>query len=117
MKPIYPRNIHMFTYETLVRHPLETFARVLEIFGHDTQAPAHQEKMALALRLSSRESVKEIERSLGHSLARDQVRADESHVRDGAIGKWKRYFNDQDLKEVQRRLGDFGICLDEFQFE
>ncbi len=117
MKQIYPRNIMFVKYENLTRNPEQTFSSVLSFFGHDMSNPSHQEKMALALIHSSRDSVRKMEKAMGHSIGADQTDPNESHVRDGVIGKWKKHLNNEDIKIVQQRLGCFGISLDEFDIE
>jgi hypothetical protein len=61
MKQIYPDNILLTKYETLVRNPTCTFTKVLEHFGHDISEPTHKEKIAQAIALSSKDSMQKIE--------------------------------------------------------
>jgi hypothetical protein len=117
VKEMYPSNVLLVKYEHLVRDPAHTFTSVLGHFGHDTRDPNHQEKMAIAIELSSKDSARRMEKSMGHSLANDQVDSNESHVRDGAVGKWKQHLNGEDIQLVQERLAWFGLSLDEFDIE
>lgn len=117
MRPIYPQNILGVKYENLVRNPEYTFASVLKYFGHDVDDPSHQAKIIQAIKLSSKDTLKRIEKSIGHSIAHDQTDPNESHVRDGAIGKWKQHLNENDIQLVQEWLARFGLSLEEFDIE
>ena len=117
MKQMCPDNILMIKYENLARSPEHTFASILNHFGRDINSPYYQEEFAIALKLSSKDSVKEMEKIGGHSIGNDQSDPKESHMRGGAIGKWKKHLNNEDIKIVQQRLGCFGISLDEFDIE
>jgi hypothetical protein len=117
MRAIYPQNILCIKYENLVRNPEYAFTGVLSYFGHDVEDPSHQEKIIQAIKLSSKDTLKRIEKSIGHSIAHDQADPNESHVRDGAIGKWKQHLSEDDVRLVQERLAQFGLSLEEFDIE
>lgn len=116
-KEMYPRHVLLVKYEDLVRDPETIFARVLSYFGHDARDPAHREKMSVAIEISSKDSARKMEKSMGHSLANDQTDSVESHIRDGAVGKWKRHLNEDDVQLVRERLTSFGLRLDDFDIE
>ncbi len=117
MKSLYPNNIRFVKYEDLVRNPAEIFAENLAFLGHDVTAVEHQDKFSMALQLSSIESIRSIESAMGHSLANDQVDSQSSHVKDGAIGKWKAFFRGEDIAYLEERFGEYNIAMDEFTFE
>ncbi len=114
MKQMCPDNILLIKYETLATEPARVFAGILDHLGHDIGNPSNQQKMAQAMALSSKDSIKRIERTIGHSIGGDQVDPNESHIRGGEIGKWKKHLNNDDLEEIQERLARFGLSLDDF---
>jgi hypothetical protein len=117
MKKAYPDNLLLIKYEDLVRSPSLVFAQSLEFMGHPVNSVARQQAFSGALKFSSMESVKNIEKLMGHSIAGDQVDPEASHVSDGAIGKWKRFFNQNDLLRINERLAVFGMSLEEFTLD
>ena len=117
MKALYPENILLLTYESLVRNPKATFLSVLNHFGHDIGNPVHLTTMEKALTLSSQKSMKQIENLVGHALADDQIERNGSHIRDGSTGQWKALLNSDDLGKIQQRLEDFGLSLADFEVE
>ena len=48
------------------------------------------------------------------NIGSDQVDPNESHIRGGEIGKWRKRLSNDDLEEIQKRLARFGLSLDEF---
>jgi len=117
MKDIWPDNIIMVTYENLMRDPKATFMKILKHFGHNIGNPYHLEKLDIALALSSKDSMKNIENKIGYAFGDDQNNSKERHVRDGAIGKWKGYFNKDDLKSIENGLNLFDLSLADFEIE
>ncbi len=114
MKQMCPDNILLIKYETLATEPARAFAGILNHFGHDIHNPSNQQKIVQAMALSSKDSIKKIERTIGHSIGGDQVDPSESHIRGGEIGKWKKHLNNDDLERIQERLVCFGLSLDAF---
>lgn len=114
MKRAYPDNLLLLKYEDLVRSPSQVFSRALEFMGLHVNPAGHQRAFSTALQFSSMESVKRIEREMGHSIAGDQADPEASHIKDGAIGKWERFFNQDDLPRINERLAAFGMSLEEF---
>ncbi len=114
MKQMCPDNVLLIKYETLATEPARAFAGILDHFGHDIGNPSNQQKMDQAMALSSKDSIKRIERTIGHSIVGDQVDPNESHIRGGDIGKWKKHLNNDDLEEIQERLACFGLSLEDF---
>ena len=114
MKQMCPDNILLIKYENLTRDPGQTFVSILDYFGHDIRDISNQQKIAHAMALSSKDSIKKIERTIGHSIGSDQADANESHIRGGETGKWKKHLNNDDREEIQERLARFGLSLDDF---
>ena len=44
------------------------------------------------------------------SLANEGV-AGTSHIRGGAVGKWKEYFDGSDLRKVEEKMNEFSLTL------
>lgn len=114
MRARYPRQIKFVHYEEMVRHPQDFFAENLAFLGQDVDCPVHRERIKLALAASSKQNVRVMEKTLGHSLAGDLKDSKMSHISDGAIGKWKRIFSPDDVAYVRDRLTEFDIDLDQF---
>jgi hypothetical protein len=117
VKQMCPHNLLMLKYETLTANPARGFAAILYHFGHDLSNPSNQQKIVQALALSCKDSIKRIEKTLGHSLVGDQADPNESHVRGGEVGKWTKHLNNDDLDEIQKRLARFGLSLADFDVE
>ena len=117
MMEVFPEVIMMVPYEKLIRFPHETFVHMLCFMGQDVNNEYCQRAVHMALDLSSVDSVKRFEKSMGHSLAGDQEDPTSSHVKDGRIGKWKEEFESGDLEIVQTRFAEFGIPMDLFVLE
>ena len=117
MKDLYPDNILLSTYENLVREPQTTFLSVLNHFGHDIEPRLHLVVVEMALSLSNRKSIMQIENLMGRSLANDQQELSERHIRSGTVGGWKAHFNDADLAKIEQRLEQFGLSLADFEIE
>jgi hypothetical protein len=117
MKDMWPDNILMVTYKNLTRDPKATFMKILKHFGHDIDNPSRLEKLDIALALSSKDSMKNIENNIGYAFGDDQIDPKERHVRDGAIGKWKGYFNNDDLKSIEDKLNLFDLSLADFELK
>ena len=111
MKKAYPDNLLLIEYEDLVRAPSLVFGQSLEFMGHPVNSTARQQAFSGALKFSSMESLKKIERQMGHSIADDQIDPEASHISDGAIG------NQDDLQRVNERLAAFGMSLGEFTLD
>ena len=114
MKDLYSDNILLLKYENLVRNPKSTFLSVLKHFGHDVEDSNHLKKVEMALLLSSKKSLKKIEKIIGHSLGEDQIDPNQSHIRDGSVGKWRTHLGKDDLAKIQERLERFGLSLTDF---
>ena len=114
MKDLYSDNILLLKYENLIRNPKPTFLSVLTHFGHDVEDSNHLKKVEMALLLSSKKSLKKIENRIGHSLAKDQINSNQSHIRDGSVGQWRTHLNKDDLTKIQECLEHFGLSLTDF---
>ena len=117
MKDIYPLSILMVKYEELVRKPKQIFKNILNHFGHNIDNEIKDSAFQTALKLSNMDSMKKIEDKIGHSLADDQADTNEKHMRDGAIGKWKTHFNNEDIARIEKRLNNFDLSLSQFEIE
>ena len=115
MREWFPNNILMLKYEDLVRDPGAHFKKILNYFGHKVKIFEHQKAFEEALRLSSKDSMKKIENSLGRSLGNDQKNRRDRHVRDSRIGKWKDYLSAEDCNKIEERLQQFGLTLTQFE--
>lgn len=114
LSDMYPENVVMVAYENLHRHPHETFTKVLKHFQHDVEYLGYTQQFNTALQLSSQNSLKNIEKQTGVSIAGVKGH---SHIQDGSIGRWKQFLDEQDVKKVANKLEEYGLSLDNFQIE
>lgn len=117
MKELFSDNIRLVRYEHLVRHPAQVFTDNLAFIGHDATDASRQANVRRALQASSIATVRSIEAAAGRSLANDQDDPKGSHVRGGAVGKWKTVFQAADVDYLEKRLKEFNIEVDQFTFE
>ena len=116
IKTLCPDNLLMIPYETLVRRPAETFLRVLAFLGHDIGNPAHRERIAIALKLSSKGSLTRMEKRFDRGASRGRTASGSGgkHILDGSIGRWRQCLSQDDLKQVDQQLSSFGLHLRDF---
>jgi len=86
----------------------------LKYFGYDPETSENRLCFLKTLQLVSRDSMKNSEDRMDRSLGGDQTDTDERHVRDGRTGKWREHFDDEVLKEVEKRLANFNLSLSHF---
>lgn len=110
MRKIFPKNILMIPYEHLIREPEKTFTALLEHFGYEAQSEWQKVKVRQAIELASQENLKKAEQKLGMSLANEGAPGT-SHMRGGAVGKWKDYFDEIDLDKIEKRMAEFNLSL------
>ncbi len=115
MADAYGENILMVPYERLVGDPEASFARMLAFWGFALDTPFKEACFHKALKSCTPESLKNIEAALDSALARDQTAPGESHMRGGAVGKWRDHLDQSDLGFVAARLAEFGLSLDAFE--
>ena len=113
----YPENVFMLPYERLVRDRSDSFRDMLRFFDFDVDTTLKEECFQKALNSSSVESLRNLEKSLGMSLGRDQADPAETHIRSGEIGKWRRYFDESDILFVETTLKKFGLDLAAFEID
>ena len=119
MKKKYPNNLLLITYENLVRDPKIIFRKVLNFLGHDVTLSGNYEKFEKALNMSSKENIIKLENAYGRSIPghyKDEFN-DERQLRDGRIGKWKKYLDKNDLNYIAQRLQEYDISIDDFTIE
>lgn len=117
MKQICPDSILMLPYEDLSRQSAFNFLRILDFMGQEVSSKNHQKVIGRALNMCSRDSVKRIERISGQSICGDQKQPGSSHIKDGGVGRWKNIFGSTDVADIESRLNQFSLSLDEFILE
>ena len=110
-------NIFMLSYERMVRDRDASFRSMLDFLGFALDSEEKEACFQKALNSSSASSLRNLEKSLGASLGRDQADAGESHIRGGEIGKWNRHYDKRDVDFAERALGAFDLSLDDFEIE
>ena len=117
VQEMYPDQIALFRYEDLKRSPRATFEKILRFLGHEPSDRICQSHIQTSLDQASVDSVRKIERTLGHALADDQKDPNGSHIKDGEIGKWKKEFRAEDVEETGAYMAAFGISMELFTLE
>ena len=115
MRDYFPDRILMLSYESLLREARDGFFKILKHFGHNPGLPQHHPRFSAALEASGMGAMKQLEDRLGRSLANDRLDPAERHVRDGAVGKWRRHLNPADIQAAIGFLKRFKISLEEFE--
>ncbi len=110
-------NVLMVPYERLTREGDRPFEEMLAFLGTPLDSARRLEAFRKARNASRAESLRVLERAMPGSLARDQAGEGETHMRGGAVGKWKDALADADIARVRHGLAEFGLSLDAFQTE
>lgn len=117
MKQYCGDNLFMLPYERMVRDRDGSFRAMLAFLGFEIDDEEKKTCFQMALNASSAQSLRNLEKSLGTTLGRDQADAAETHIRGGEIGKWKQYYDDADVDFAEAALAEFGLSLDAFDIE
>ncbi len=115
MVKTYPQNILMVPYEHLKRNPEAIFVKMLTFWNKTFDTAEERQCIQKALNSCTPESLQNIEVALQSSLARDQMKPGESHIRGGEIGKWQNELSDSDVDFAETRLAEFGLTLQQFE--
>ncbi len=117
MKERYGENLFMLPYEEMVRNRDGSFRAMLAFLNFEIDSDKKEACFQMALNASAAESLRNLEKSLGASLGRDQADAGESHIRGGKIGKWRQYYDHTDIDYAKAVLAEFGLSLDAYQID
>lgn len=117
MKERAPDQLLLVPYEELVSAPAETYNRMITFLGLGVESAALDEAFAKSLNATTPQSLRNLERSLGTSLGRDQAEEGESHLRGGEVGKWRDLLSSEDRAFVEQRLEAFALDLASFRTE
>ena len=113
VEKLYPNNILILHYENMVNKPKDNFMKVLDFIEHKVQLNEFNE----AIRLSSKESIVNLENAYGESISRAFKNKSDRQLKDAKIGKWKNRINDEDIKYIKNRFKEFDIDLETFTYE
>ncbi|MFE6971729.1 sulfotransferase domain-containing protein [Isoptericola sp. NPDC057653] len=100
-------DVHVASYEALKEDPGRRFREVVRFLA----LPLEDDAVEVALALSDISTVRAMEERTGRSMV---VRLDGYFTRDGSIGQWKQYFDDDDVERARGALAVHGIDLDTF---
>ena len=118
MKPMFPDQIMMVPYESLVRERVKTLREIVSFFAPSITDERLQQCIEKAHEATTMQRLKYLENMLGHSLGNDQMSSKgPTHIRGGSIGKWKDWFSSSEVGSLQKKLNDYGIGFDKFIFE
>jgi len=111
LKKEFPGKTIQISYEDLKVSPENEFKKMIRFL----EIPLNTNAMSFALDNSSPKKIKEMEKERGEAIVkRDGTKFSGSFIRSGKIGEWKEYFNDDDLKNIENQLNQFGINLNDF---
>ena len=111
MKDLYPDNILIINFETLIRYPVFTLNRIFYFVG----LPNFEKKFSLLnfknlsklSKIIAKDKLKELEIYLGRSLANDQKIASESHIRNMKSRYGKNLFSDEEIRLIHKAINSF----------
>ena len=111
MRNLHPpavRRMISVAYEDLAQSP----ATVLGIVVRSLGWPENRDRIMGAVNLSSRERIRRLEDDRGAPLLGS---ASLNHfVRDGSVGQWRKYLNEEDVSRVDSILREHGMLLGNF---
>ncbi len=109
----FPNNVVLLPYEELMAEPEKKMKELLAFIGCPVTNDAAFRK---ALASTTPEAMRRLELHLGQTLARDQKlpASQESHMRGGETGKWRKHFSDALLKQAEEELQRFDLSLKHF---
>ena len=116
MKEKYPNNFLLIEYESLVKNPEQIFSKIFSFLNISLNTPEKMRCFSEALKLSSKENIMHLENAYGRSIGGQFMDkyTNERQLRDGKVGKWEHYLNNNDLLFVEEKLKVFGMSLNEF---
>ncbi|MFC7877367.1 sulfotransferase domain-containing protein [Isoptericola sp. NPDC057391] len=100
-------DVHVASYESLKSDPGARFREVVRFLG----LPLVDDAVDRALALSDISTIRATEEQVGRSMV---VKLDGYFTRDGSIGQWKEFFDDDDVERARRVLAAHGLDLDAF---
>tara|TARA_Y100000588_G_scaffold105424_1_gene115159 strand:- start:14247 stop:15323 length:1077 start_codon:yes stop_codon:yes gene_type:complete len=116
MKEKYPNNYLLIEYESLVRNPHKIFNKIFNFLDVPLNTNEKKRCFSEALRLSNKENIIQLENAYGRSIGgqfMDEF-VDERQLRNGKVGKWKNYLNNDDLSFIDKKLNIFELSLNHF---
>jgi len=110
METKFPKKVLMQSYEEhMTRDPERYFRRVFGFF----EIPINEEAFAFALNRSSRDSMRELEKTAGVAIGGNGQGA--RHGSDGATGKWRKYLTESEVDYIEARFQEFGMSIYDFK--
>ena len=113
LKEIYPNNILILHYENMVKKPKENFSKILDFIGHKI----HLKEFEQAIKLSSKESIINLENAYGESISKTYNNKSERQLKDAKIGKWKNKITEDDIEYIKSRFNEFEIDFNSFIYD
>lgn len=113
----YKKQIKFISYESFKRDPLEGMKSILDFVDTMPSYDDISTQLKKVLDFCSPDSLQQVEREMGTTLAGDQQQTREfnSHIRDGGTGRWKGLIHDNTLNQIEKRFNEFGISLSDFE--
>ena len=105
----------MVKYEDQMRDPHTQFDEILRFSGANIDPDRRRQLIADAVTLSNPASVSQIEKSENRAIGDDQKIGDgQSHLRGGAIGKWRTRLSAEAVDYIWRLFGKYNVTESDF---
>lgn len=113
----YGERIKMIAYERLRDSPFEVLSEIL-VYAESNPAPSQLSwQIKKAIHYCQPEQLKALERAAGSTMANDQKQTERenSHIRDGGTGSWRRFIDGKTVDRIEKRLNEFDLSLADFK--
>jgi hypothetical protein len=107
----FPDNVLAVTYESLMREPAATFARMLRFLGFVPDSDARRDAINQAVEAVSLSAMRRKEADTGRSVSGQPLAAQGSHISDGLVGKWRGHFSEKDIAFAKETFARFGLSF------
>ena len=112
MKKLYPKNIKLIKYKDLIENPSKFFLEICNFYKILNTNDENQEYIDLAIKSSSIENLKLLEKKNGYSLANDGTRT--THIQGTKFNSYKEFLTKNDIEKIEKEFNRFSYSLKNF---
>jgi hypothetical protein len=106
----FPEMILFVPYEELITNKEEALSRII----NHLRILYNEKDFFKAIKLTSIDNMRALEKRMGHALLSNQKVPSESHIRNGGIGVWQSYLTPQTVLKIENQMNQFGLSLKMF---